>query len=64
MFTNDNTNGMYSDELLAEMNEALETMLADVDDSFRADAKKNYSDRIMPIAEEGMTAEQIVAAAR
>lgn len=66
MFTNDNTNGMYSDDLLDEMNAALTQMLDDAggDDWRREQNEKNFSDRIMPIAEEGMSAADIIAAAK
>ena len=64
MFTNDNTNGMYSAALLNEMNEALNTMLGDEGDDFiREQNEQNYADRIMPVALEGMTAAEIVKAA-
>lgn len=64
MFTNDNTNGMYGDDLLDEMNAALEQMLGDeTDEDLRFQNERNYSDWIMEIAEAGMTAAEIVAAA-
>lgn len=64
MFTNYNTNGLYSNDLLDEMNAALEHMLGDETDEYlRYQNERNYSDRIMEIAEEGMTAAEIITAA-
>jgi len=58
-FTNDNTNGHFSDDLLEEMNEALERLM---DGSDNPSHEKNLSDQIMDVAKEGMSADDIIAA--
>lgn len=66
MLTNDNTNGMYSDNLLNEMNDALERMLNDAggDDDIREQNEKNFSGWIMEVSEDGMSADDIIAAVK
>jgi hypothetical protein len=62
-FTNDNTNGMYGNDLLDEMNEARNIMLADLDGDDYDQHDSNVSGWIMEVSEPDMTAAEIVAAA-
>ena len=61
MFTMDNTDG-FSQADLDELNEALETLLADVDEDTRDQAEKSYSDLLNNAWCDGMTASELVAA--
>jgi hypothetical protein len=69
-FTNENTNGLYDNDLLDEMNDARDIMLDDLEgdnDDLEGDNydqhDSNVSGWIMEVAEADMTAADIVAAA-
>lgn len=62
MFTMENTAG-YAAHDLADLNEALKILLADIEDE-DGQVEKSYSDRLGNAWFEGITVEELVAAAK
>jgi hypothetical protein len=63
MFTHENTIG-FSDDELDVMNAALDELLADAKDEALPELEKHYHDRLSNLWYEGLTVDELVAAAR